>query len=268
MSYPYRREISYSFGGPLTPAVKAIIIANCVVFLMQVLTRGLLTVWLALEPLKVLPFGFQIWRVATYMFAHGGVMHLLFNMLMLFIFGCSIERTWGTRSFYRYYFLCGLGAALFSFIPVPEFYAHPTIGASGAVYGILLAYAVLFPHNRIYIFLTLPVEARYVVMALGFIAFAGSLSGGDGIAHVVHLGGLVTGYALLRWVGIRRSSLGLGVGMGMGSGTRVGVFRYLRDAYRRHRMNRLRKKFEMYYQKRAEDGEGDQDQDRKPPTYH
>lgn len=245
MSHPYRREISYSFGGPLTPAVKALIIANCAVYLLQVLSGDLVTRWFWLAPLEVLPWSFQIWRVGTYMFLHGSPMHLLFNMLALFIFGCSIERTWGTRSFYRYYFLCGLGGALFSFIPISDFYTIPIIGASGAVYGILVAYGVLFPYNKIYVFLTFPVEARYFVMFWGFLAFVFSLGGGDGIAHIVHLGGLVTGFALLRWAGVG--------GWSRRYPARAGPVQSLHDAYRRWRMKRLRKKFESYYEKRAND---------------
>jgi membrane associated rhomboid family serine protease len=251
MSYSYRRNASFSFGGPLTPGVKAIIIANMVAFLLQVIIKPLSS-WFWLSPPLVLPWNFQLWRIGTYMFLHGGLTHLFFNMLMLFMFGCSIEREWGTRSFYRYYFLCGFGAALFSFIPYGPFYAIPTIGASGAIYGILLAYGVLFPHRQILVFLTFPVEARYLVAVLGFTSFVLSISSStDGIAHTVHLGGLATGYVLLRWVGIarRRSVAG-----------RADLMGGVKDAYRRWRLKRLRKKFESYYEKRS-GGDG-------PPAVH
>ena len=243
MAYPYRREMSISFGGPLTPGVKSVIIANGVAFLLQVLIRPLAS-WFWLSPPAVLPPGFQIWRVGTYMFLHGDVLHLLFNMLALFVFGCAVERTWGTKLFVRYYILCGLGAALLAFIPYGPFYSVPILGASGAIYGILLAYGVLFPHNQIWILMTFPVEARYVVIVWGFIAFVGSLVGADGVAHIVHLGGLLTGLALIRWTGFLRSS-SQGTGEMMGS---------LRDFYRRWRMRRLRKKFEAYYEKRSGGG--------------
>lgn len=245
MSYPYRREISYGFGGPLTPGVKTLIIANGVVFLLQALIRPL-TGWFSLSPPLVLPWNFQLWRVFTYMFLHGGLAHLLFNMLFLFMFGCSIERTWGTRLFYRYYFLCGLGGALFAFIPYGPFYEIPIVGASGAIYGILLAYGLLFPNNQIWILATFPVEARYFVTVLGFAAFVGSLMGQDGVAHVVHLGGLATGYAALHWSPFV-SSRARGRGEVLGS---------LRNTYRRWRMKRLKKKFESYYEKRSGGGNG------------
>ena len=245
MSSPYsRREMSYSFGGPLTPGVKAIIIANLAVFVLQNLVPRL-TGWFVLSPSLVLPMNFQLWRVVSYMFLHGGLMHLLFNMLALFMFGCSIERTWGTRSFYRYYFLCGIGGAVFAFIPYGPFYNLPILGASGAIYGILLAYGMLFPHNRILVFLTFPVEARYLVAIWGFIAFVGSVSGAEGVAHIVHLGGLVTGYVLLRWAGVSRGVQGV---------SRAGMMGSVREGYRRWRMKRLRKKFEAYYEKRTGGG--------------
>jgi membrane associated rhomboid family serine protease len=166
-------------------------------------------------------------------------------MLALFMFGCSIERTWGTRRFYRYYFLCGLGAALFAFIPYGPFYDLPILGASGAIYGILLAYGVLFPYNRIWVLMTFPVEARYLVIVWGFLAFIFSITGGEGVAHIVHLGGFVTGFALLRWFGFARGAARLSSARGFDS---------VRDLYRRWRLRRLRRKFESYYEKRSGGG--------------
>ncbi|MGH9320512.1 MAG: rhomboid family intramembrane serine protease [Vicinamibacteria bacterium] len=243
MAYPYRRDMVYSFGGPLTPAVKTIIIASGVAYLLQVLIEPIVS-WFWLSPPLVLPPSFQLWRVGTYLFLHGDPFHLLFNMLALFMFGCSVERTWGTRTFYRYYFLCGLGAALLGFIPYGPFYEVPIVGASGAIYGVLLAYGVLFPFNRIWVLMTFPVEARYLVIVWGFVAFVGSLVGSGGVAHIVHLGGFLTGLALIRWPAFWRSSSS-GRGEVMGS---------LRGYYRKWRMKRLRKKFEAYYEKRASGG--------------
>ncbi|HXV64595.1 MAG TPA: rhomboid family intramembrane serine protease [Vicinamibacteria bacterium] len=235
------------FGGPLTPGVKIIIIANMVAFLLQVIIRPF-TEWFTLQPPLVLPWNFQIWRVGTYMFLHFGVWHLFWNMLSLFLFGGAIESTWGTRSFYRYYFLCGLGGALFAFIPIGPFYNVSIAGASGAVYGILLAYGILFPNNRIYVLLTFPVEAKYLVAFVGFISLVSALSGQEGIAHTVHLGGFLTGYILLRWAGLARRT---------SSFARADFLGSVREAYRRWRMRRLRRKFEAYYEKRA--GRDDQD---------
>ena len=244
MSSPYRRNASFSFGGPLTPGVKAIIIANMAAFLLQLIFEPFSS-WLWLSPSLVLPWSFEIWRVGTYMFLHGELTHLFFNMLMLFMFGCSIEREWGTHSFYRYYFICGLGAALFSFVPYGPFYEIPILGASGAIYGILLAYGMLFPNRQILIFLTFPVEARNLVAVLGFIAFAMSVaSPTDGVAHVTHLGGFITGYVLLRWVGVARRRRAFAEGPDLIGG--------LKGVFRRWRMKRLRKKFNSYYEKRSD----------------
>ncbi len=199
MAY-YRRDFSTMFGGPLTPAVKTLILANAGVFVLQALIAPF-TSWLTLVPAKVLPWHFQIWRVVTYMFLHAGFGHLFFNMFGLFMFGCSIERTWGSRSFYRYYFLCGLGGALFAFLSFPLWNAT-ILGASGALYGILVAFAVLFPRQQILVFFAFPVEARFLVAVYGILALFSSISGSEGVAHIVHLGGFVTGYVLLRWAGL------------------------------------------------------------------
>lgn len=236
--------MNVSFGGPLTPAVKNLIIANMVVLVLQLLFRPF-TGWFVLEAPKVLPWGFQVWRMLTYMFLHGGLGHLFWNMLLLFMFGCTIERAWGTRSFYRYYFLCGLGGALFALVPIGPIWSAQILGASGAVYGILLAYGVLYPYREILVLLMFPVQARYLVILLGFAAFVSSISGSEGVAHVVHLGGFVTGYILLRWVGIAR---------GPSRAASAGFGGSVREAYRKWRMRRLRKKFESYYDKRSRGG--------------
>jgi len=245
MAY-YRRDFSSMFGGPLTPAVKNLILANVVVWVLQQLIAPF-THWFTLVPAEVLPWHFQLWRIFTYMFLHAGFGHLFFNMFGLFMFGCSIERTWGTRSFYRYYFLCGLGGALFAFLSFPLWHAS-ILGASGALYGILVAFAVLFPRQQILLFFAFPVEARVLVAVYGIFALWSSISGPEGIAHIVHLGGFVTGYVLLRWVGAARGSRFRGRRGGGGRGDVVGS---VKDAYRRWRMKRLRKKFESYYEKRS-----------------
>jgi membrane associated rhomboid family serine protease len=139
--------------------------------------------------------------------------------------------------------LCGLGSALFALIPLDPIWGFPIIGASGAIYGILVAFAVMFPRRQILLFFVLPIEARYLVLMYGLISFVSAISGAQGVAHIVHLGGLVTGFALLRWVGVarpRRAAVGPQEFMGS-----------VKNAYRRWRMKRLRKKFESYYEKRS-----------------
>lgn len=247
----YRREIRFGFADRLTPAVKYLLIANGVAFVLEKIFAPYVDYWLTLQVTAVLPWSFQVWRVFTYMFLHADFWHLFWNMFALYMFGCAIEQQWGSRSFYRYYFLCGLGGALFAFIPYGPIWGATILGASGAIYGILLAFAVMFPRQQILVFLVIPIEARFLVAIFGVISFVSAVTGAQGVAHAVHLGGLVTGFVLLRWAGIARSRRAVGDREVLGS---------VRDAYRKWRMKRLRKKFESYYEKRSRDDE--------PPFIH
>ncbi len=166
---------------------------------------------------------FHIYQLFTYMFAHGGLSHLFFNMFALWMFGCIVERTCGTRRFLAYYMACGVGAGLFqeaaqyvefAYITAGHFgsiseaaaaYAYilqlwTTVGASGAVYGILLAFGMFYPEERIFIFpLPVPIKAKWFVMIYAalelFLSFGTS---NDGVAHLAHLGGMVVGYLIIR----------------------------------------------------------------------
>jgi len=192
---------TYTFGGPATRAVKSIILANVAVFVLQVFS-GLLAVnfielYFGLIPIRVTQ-EFMIWQFMTYMFLHGGVFHILFNMLMLYMFGNELERLWGFRRFVRYYFVTGIGAGFCSWIAGMN---SPTItiGASGAVYGLLLAYGLTYPNRIVYFSFLFPIKVKWMVMIMGAIAFLSSIGGsGDGIAHIAHLGGMVVGYIYLR----------------------------------------------------------------------
>lgn len=181
--------------GTLTPAVRRLVIANGVVFLAQLVVPPFVAVF-GLYPPAVLSL--QVWRLFTYMFLHGGLFHLLLNMFVLAMFGSQLERAWGSRRFLRYYLLCGIGAGLFTLIPVSSFFDANHIGASGAVYGVLLAFGLLFPETRIYLYFLFPIKASHLVLVLGFISVASSLSATqDGVSHIAHLGGLAAGYYLL-----------------------------------------------------------------------
>ena len=175
--------------------VTTLVILNVLVFLLQMLlTRTPFQAFFALYPRLVIERGF-VWQLVTYMFLHGGIFHLFFNMLIIWMFGSALEQVWGGGRFLRYYMICGLGGALFSFI---FSYNVPVIGASGAGYGILLAYGVLFPYNQIYVWGIIPVRARTLVIVLGAVEFLSGLSGGDGIAHFAHLGGMAAGLVYLK----------------------------------------------------------------------
>lgn len=145
---------------------------------------------------------FHVWQFITYMFLHGGWMHLFGNMFALWMFGSVIERVWGPRKFLVYYLICGIGAACCQ--ELVQFLTGSlslTVGASGAIYAILLAFGMTFPEDRIFIFpLPVPVKAKYFVM--GYIAielYLSISSMGDGVAHTAHLGGMFFGYLLIRY---------------------------------------------------------------------
>ncbi len=232
--YPSSSGLSYSFGpGPLTPAIKALVIANVAVFLLTLLRPNLVYL-LGLRPVELVG-RLQLWEPLTYMFVHGGLFHLLFNMLALWMFGVELERMWGTRYFLKYYFATGVGAAIITtvlaFMPGAfgdALWGAVTIGASGAVYGILLAYGLYFPTRPIYLYFVFPIQAKYFVMIIGGISLISSVTGsGGGIAHVAHLGGLAVGYVFLK-------------------GGRFHPLAEIKYRYLRWKINRMRRKFDIY----------------------
>lgn len=187
----------YSFGPGITPAVKNLLIANGIVFfLMYFLGMGRIFIhWFSLVPALAIN-QFQLWRFVSYIFLHGGFGHILFNMFALWMFGVGLERIWGTKEFYKFFFITGIVAGISS--AVFNFGSFtPTIGASGAVYGILMAYALLFPEQEVYIYFLFPVKMKYLVLFAFAIEFLSSFQM-DGIAHFAHLGGMVAGYLYLK----------------------------------------------------------------------
>jgi len=209
MSYPGSR-MQNPFGFTITPWVKKLLIANGVVFLFTWAVGLRLTVaYFGFEPAAILE---RPWTPLTYMFVHAGFFHLFFNMLVLFFFGPPLEERWGSREFIKFYLIAGLGGALLSF----AFPRVPIVGASGAVYGVMMAYALYWPDNRIYIWGILPVKAKWLVGFLFVVSLMSAADTGSGIAHMAHLGGLVTAFAYLKspwgpteW-GSRRSSASAG----------------------------------------------------------
>jgi len=227
---PYSRA-SYQFGpGPLTPAVKALLIANGALFLAQVVMPAL-TSYGGLTPAAVLE-SLWIWQPITYMFLHEGIFHILFNMLGIWMFGVELERRWGTTFFLKYYAVTGIGAGLtvlfVSLLPLAATagtYQAVTIGASGALYGLLMAFAIYFPDRPILMFLLFPIPAKYFVMIIGAIAFLSAP--GSGVSQAAHLGGLLFGYLYLR-------------------GGRGGLSAEIKYRYLKWKMNRLRRKFDVH----------------------
>jgi len=140
-----------------------------------------------------------IWQVVTYMFLHGGLLHLIFNLLALWMFGMPVESQWGSWEFLKYFFLCGIGAGLVSVAMQPHSVTH-IIGASGAIFGLLVAYAMMYPDAVVYLYGFFPIKASHMAILFGFIEFlAGITSSTPGIAWFTHLSGMLIGYVYLRW---------------------------------------------------------------------
>jgi membrane associated rhomboid family serine protease len=177
----------------ITPGVKNLLFANIAIFLLQILSNHAFDPYFYLWPQFVIK-KLYLWQIVSYMFLHGGMFHLLFNMFALWMFGTELERTWGTKEFLKYYFLTGIGAGIFIII----FTSSPTLGASGAIYGILAASALFFPDRQVYIYFLFPIKMKYLALFLGLMEFL-SLASNDGIAHTAHLGGMVIGFFYLRY---------------------------------------------------------------------
>jgi membrane associated rhomboid family serine protease len=232
-------NVTYAIGpGGISPAVKLLLITNVVLFFMNMIVGDAMTLRLGLSPQAVFE-QMALWQPVTYMFLHstGGIGHILFNMLALWMFGTELERTWGTRFFTKYYFITGIGAAATTMALgwfSDSVYYSITVGASGAIYGLLVAYAIYFPHRTIY-YIIFPIPARVFVIIAGAIAFLSSMSGpGGGVAHAAHLGGLVVGYLYLK-------------------GLRLRPLDELKYRYLRWKMGRARSRFDVYSGGRSPD---------------
>ncbi len=193
--------------------MKFLLISTTGVFLFQLFLQlglrvgdvYLYNVFFRLFALFPLGQGFLVWQLVTYLFLHGGFFHILFNMLALWFFGVELENVWGTRRFLSYYFLCGIGAGFSNIFLTPLFTTPaPTIGASGAIYGVLLAFGMLFPEELVYLYFLFPIKAKYfVAIFIGIELFYGVTGTQDGVAHFAHLGGALVGFVYL--VAYRRS---------------------------------------------------------------
>lgn len=237
---PSYSQPQISFGPPFTGVVKSLVIVTSAVFLVTYVPAQLLqaplpfgTLYFGLIPYDV-THNLFVWQLGTYLFLHGGWFHIIFNLFALWMFGYDLERAWGSQRFLTYFFLTGIGAGLFSVL-LQSSSLVPTIGNSGAVYGILLAYGVLFPDRPIFLWFVVPIKAKWFVLIMGLIEFWASLTQpGSGVSHVAHLGGMLFGYIYLRT-------------MRSGQGRRPGFD--LRGQYEEWRRSRLRRKFEVYMQK-------------------
>ncbi|MEX2271721.1 MAG: rhomboid family intramembrane serine protease [Vicinamibacterales bacterium] len=240
--YPSAAPVHYQFGpGPATPAVRAILILCAFIFLISLVWRESVLTWLGLIPEAVVT-DFMVWQPLTYIFVHDGVFHLAFNMLGIWMFGVELERLWGTRAFAKFFLLCGVVAGLATvavgLLPIDAIwrertYLGITVGSSGALYGILYAWARTFPYRTVMMFLIFPMQARWFVAILIAIDFAIAAQSRltSGTAHLAHFAGLLAAYIYLN--------------RGRGGG-RGGIIAELKYRYLKWKMNQLRKKFDVH----------------------
>ena len=215
------------------PGLKWLLISNTVVFLLE---------FIGLRQPMITLFGLYaegavhnwfVWQIFTYMFLHNDPMHLLFNMLSLWFFGTQLERDWGTRRFLKYYFLCGMaaGVCVLAVNIAVGVWGYPTIGASGAVLGVLVAFGVLYPNQTVLMNFLFPIKAKYMVMIYAALEFLLAFGSNTGVSRVAHLGGMAFGYVYLkgRLPRLRLPDVG--------------------GVYRQWKLQRAKKKFQVYMRK-------------------
>jgi len=198
----------------MPPVTRTLLVLNVAIFALQYVMGPFLLRWFALWPPASAQFpgapGFEVWQLLTYGFLHGGLTHLFFNMFALYMFGGEIERLFGARRFVTYYLVCVVGAAVAQLVVISNLDSRPvpTVGASGGVFGLLLAFGMAFPQRRIMLlFPPIPMPAWLFVTLYGLLElYLGVTGSGQGVAHFAHLGGMVAGFVLLlRWRGNRRA---------------------------------------------------------------
>ena len=244
----YRSRSSF-FDSSFPNGVKWLLVSNVAVYLVYFFTVHFLNSDLFF-PLQLIPHMVvrgAVWQLFTYLFLHDphGLFHILFNMLALWMFGTPVEQTWGTRRFLHYYFLCGVGAGVCVVLvnlAIGNSY-QSTIGASGAIYGLLLAYGMLFPEQEILFMFLFPMKAKYLVMIYGAVAFLGSFQTGSTVSNLAHLGGMIFGFVYIKTqFGARRRTLAMA-----GRGSRGGFD--LGRAWKDYKLKRAKKKFQVYLKK-------------------
>jgi membrane associated rhomboid family serine protease len=217
------------------PGLKWLILVNVVVFVLDFLAgptvHSALMAFFALTAEGAVK-NFLVWQIFTYMFLHGGFTHLLFNMLTLWFFGTQLERDWGTRRFLKYYFLCGIAAGVCVLVANLLTRDVPTIGASGAIFGVLVAFAVLYPNQTVLMNFLFPIKAKYMVMIYAAIELLLTIRPGQsGISTIAHLGGMAFGYVYLK-----------------GRLPRIKL-PDMQGAYRQWKLQRAKRKFQVYMRK-------------------
>ncbi len=241
---PNPRSTFYSYSGGLPPGVKWLLISNCGIFIVDYLATaagyGYFFNDFSLWPRAVLTLP-AVWQLVTYMFLHDphGFSHILWNMLTLWLIGSDLERDWGTKYFLKYYFLCGVGAGVCVVVANMFFGSMDTItiGSSGALFGLLLAYGILYSDRILLFGFLFPIKAKYFVMILGGISLLGSFGpSGSGVSYVAHLGGMIFGFLYLK----RPRG-------------RLNVTQPLWRQYHHWKQQRAKKRFEVYLRRQDSD---------------
>jgi membrane associated rhomboid family serine protease len=245
--------LSFAFP-PFTPAVKWLIIVNTAVFLVTALLGATapaagawVLAWFGLAPIAVV-HGY-VYQLVTYSFLHAGILHILFNMVSLWFIGAYLEMDWRAKRFLEFYFFCVVGAALttvgLAYTGIPHMSPLTvTIGASGGIYGVLIAFGMLYGEMEMYLFpLPFSIKAKYVAAIWILIAIAGSVGGGGGVAYFAHLGGIFFGYGYVKWLR-RRGGL---------AGAFPPPWSGLRDRYYRWKRRRAARKFQLYMRKHGQE---------------
>jgi membrane associated rhomboid family serine protease len=195
------------------PVIKNLLIINAVVFFLTIIAEQLkfsgvpgwyiIYRWFALNPISGVdpagqPFNFQVWQLITYQFLHANFSHILFNMIGLWMFGMEIENLWGSRKFLYFYLLCGVAAGLFHLFLSPLLGEVAfTLGASGAIFGVLVAFGLFFPNRYIFLYFFIPVKAKYLIGFFVILEFLMVNNGGGNVAHLAHLGGALAGFIFI-----------------------------------------------------------------------
>jgi len=198
-----------------TDAIKILVSVNFGIFLLQTIARteGMFFPLFGLVP-KLVWSEFMLWQPFTYLFFHGGIWHVLINMFVLWMFGSELERLWGKEHFLKFYFVTGVGAGFVTMIFGLNSMT-PIVGASGAVYGVLLAYGLTYPNRTVYLYGIIPIKSLWFVIGIGVIAFMSSFDNVSQISHLTHLSGMMIGYLMLKrpvrfndlWFTIRKRTL-------------------------------------------------------------
>jgi membrane associated rhomboid family serine protease len=241
MGYSSRSYARPYLGLPgFPPGIKWLLIVNVGVFLLQFFLGGIaigpIFGYLELVPSAVVTH-LAVWQLVTYMFLHGGISHILFNMLTLWMFGSMLESAWGTRRFLQLYFVSGIGAGIC--IVILHYILGganlPTIGASGAIFGVMLACAMVWPDQIVLMSFLFPIKLKYMVMIFGAIAFLGAMNINSGVSNIGHLGGMLFGYLFMKVPRMRAT--------GFRPASRV------QDSYKAWKLARAKKKFQVYLKK-------------------